>query len=404
MRLRPVTPRFYVVGDTGTIAAVVNNNTDQAQEVKVNVDLKGVTLSGPNEQTATIPSKGRQRFNWNITVQDVGAVGMTFFAQTTDGKYTDAAKSAVGQGDDKTLPVYKYQVPETVATGGVIGKEGGVTTEGIFLPRRFNISQGKLNIKLESSLAAGAVAGLNALDNYPFYDTESVISAFLPNVFTYRALKQLGLDDPKLKDKLDILVNQAIQRLYNEQHVDGGWGWWVQDYSNPIITAYAVIGLTEAGKQGFDINKSVMDQAIAYIEKSINDIGKQPATWQLNRQAFLYYALSQGKPSGPYFSAMVNLFGIREKMGVYARAYLAMAFHALDAKSTTYTDPLVSDLQNRAVASATGMHWEEDSDSINWNTDTRTTAIVLKALVELQPTNLLIPNVVRWLMVARTAD
>src|SRR5262249_55908904 len=36
--------------------------------------------------------------------------------------------------------------------------------------------------------------------------------------------------------------------------------------------------------------------------------------------------------------------------------------------------------------------------------DTRTTAIVLKALVDLQPTNQLIPNVVRWLMIARTAD
>src|SRR5262249_51569957 len=158
----------------------------------------------------------------------------------------------------------------------------GLTTEGIFLPRRYNITQGKLDIKLEPSLAAGITSGLTALDNYPFYDTEATVSTFLPNLFTYRALKQLGLDDPRLKDKLDILVNQAIQRLYNEQHVDGGWGWWVEDYSNPILSAYVLIGLSEASKQGFDINKGVMSKGITYVEKNIGGIGKQPDPWELN--------------------------------------------------------------------------------------------------------------------------
>ncbi len=92
-------------------------------------------------------------------------------------------------------------------------------------------------------------------------------------------------------------------------------------------------------------------------------------------------------------------------MSTYARAYLAMTFHLLTPTDTRYTDPLISDLQNRAVASATGQHWEEDYDDwYNWNTDTRTTAIVLSALVQIQPTNPLLPNVVRWLMVARKAD
>src|SRR5690606_19148206 len=40
----------------------------------------------------------------------------------------------------------------------------------------------------------------------------------------------------------------------------------------------------------------------------------------------------------------------------------------------------------------------------NWNTDTRTTAIVLEALVTLRPESDLIPNAVRYLMAARKAD
>jgi len=63
---------------------------------------------------------------------------------------------------------------------------------------------------------------------------------------------------------------------------------------------------------------------------------------------------------------------------------------------------LLSDLNNAAILSATGAHWEEDQpDWWSMNTDTRTTAIALAALTRLDPKNELNPNVVRWLMVAR---
>jgi uncharacterized protein YfaS (alpha-2-macroglobulin family) len=70
-----------------------------------------------------------------------------------------------------------------------------------------------------------------------------------------------------------------------------------------------------------------------------------------------------------------------------------------DAKLKT----LLSDLNSAAILSATGAHWEENErDWWSMNTDTRSTAIVLDALVRLDPGNQLNPNVVRWLMVART--
>ena len=66
---------------------------------------------------------------------------------------------------------------------------------------------------------------------------------------------------------------------------------------------------------------------------------------------------------------------------------------------------MLSDISSRAILSATGAHWEEATpDVYNWNTDTRTTAITLGALIELDPGNDLLAQAVRWLMVARTAD
>jgi hypothetical protein len=70
-----------------------------------------------------------------------------------------------------------------------------------------------------------------------------------------------------------------------------------------------------------------------------------------------------------------------------------------------WINTLLSDLNSAAILSATGAHWEEgETDWWAMSSDTRTTAIVLDALVRLDPNNALIPNVVRWLMVARRAD
>ncbi len=96
-----------------------------------------------------------------------------------------------------------------------------------------------------------------------------------------------------------------------------------------------------------------------------------------------------------------ELYRNREKLSHYARAYLAQALW-LDDQSDPRLATLLSDLNNAAILSATGAHWEEQAyDWWAMNTDTRSTAIILDTLAKLDPGNALIPNVVRWLMVAR---
>jgi uncharacterized protein YfaS (alpha-2-macroglobulin family) len=65
-------------------------------------------------------------------------------------------------------------------------------------------------------------------------------------------------------------------------------------------------------------------------------------------------------------------------------------------------ESLLSDLEAAAVLSASGAHWEEETrDYWNWNTDTRTTAIVLNAFTQLNPKSPITANAVRWLMAHR---
>lgn len=403
--VRPITPRFYVQGDSSTLVAVVNNNTGADQDVTARIEIAGAALKSPAEQTARIISRGRQRFEWQIEVAEVDKLDVTFFASTADGRYTDAAKSAVGQGEDKTLPVLRYEAPETVGTAGFISAEGGTVAEGVLLPRRYDVQRGELSIRLDRSLAASSLEALRVLRRSDLSSIETVISRFLPNIATYGAFTRLGIANPQLKADLDNELQIAIMRLYAEQKVDGGWGWFYRDVSSPLVTAWALIGLSEARANGYAVEPGVIESAIRFLQRDLAERQIQPRspTWALNRESFLLYALARADAGN--FSRSVRLFEYRDLMSVYARAYLAMTFHILDPNNISYTDALISDLVNRAVLSATGAHFEESYDDYwNWNTDSRTTAIALKALVQIQPSNRLIPNIVRWLLIARKAD
>jgi alpha-2-macroglobulin len=331
----------------------------------------------------------------------VPTLDLTFFANANDGAYTDASKPPLGQGEARLLPVYKYEAPETVGTGDLL-REGGLVTEAINMPRRFEVTQGELTLDIAPSLAGTTIEALDYLQNYPYQCIEQTVSRFLPNIMTYRALESLGIHDAELEAHLQVNVNFGIQRLYAQQHVDGGWGWFVQDDSNALTTAYALIGLTEADKQGFGIDANVISSAQDFLEGRFIVPSQSQETWRLNRQAFILYAMARsGRPSP---SRMASLYEYRERLSYYAEALLAMGMYIADPTDSR-VDTLVSDLVNGAAISATGAHWSEEyQDYYNWNTDTRTTAIALQALVMTNPDSDLIPNVVRYLIVMRQAD
>lgn len=103
--IRPEVPRFFVAGDNSVMSAIVNNNTDTAQQVAATLDITGATVSGDLTQYATIAANSRLKFDWPITVLNTQAVDMTFKVASKGGQYTDAAKPITGTGDDRVLIV-----------------------------------------------------------------------------------------------------------------------------------------------------------------------------------------------------------------------------------------------------------------------------------------------------------
>ncbi len=397
---RPVTPRFFVVGDRVTLASVINNNTDAAQQVEATLEATGVTFESDAMQSVTIEAGQRARVEWRVQVEDVPYVDLTFYAVGADG-YADASKPTLATGPEGTIPVYRYTAPDTTGTGGVLRTEGA-RTEAISLPPRLDVDQGELTIKVDHSLAATTIDALDYLRNYPHQCIEQTISRFLPNVMTYRALKDLGIDDPELKANLDAVLVDALDRLAKEQNPDGGWGWFSGMESNPYITAYAVLGLTEAKTAGFEVDQVMIDRALNFVRSNFVTLTIDTPVWRLNRQAFYLYVFARaGQANQADLDALLDY---RLELDYWAQSFLLMAYHEYNPDDSAIPQ-LVSDLQTGAILSATGAHWEEDDiDWWNWSSDTRTTAMALAALTRVQPEHDLLPNIVRWLMVARQGD
>ena len=387
--VRPVAPRFFVIGDRAELAAVVNNNTNQPVDVEVVLEVEGLEMDSPATKRVTIAAHDKARVSWPVNVGKVSEVTLRYGAKTDD----------LADAMEMSLPVYSYSTPEVVATAGQLDRDGQ-RVEAVILPASYDPTQGELTVQLDASLAAGMTDGLKYLEHFPYECTEQTVSRFLPNVVTYRAFKELGLDLPELEAALPGLVGVGLQRLYNQQHYDGGWGWWILDRSDPFLTAYVLLGMAEADQAGFVVDDGVMAEAADFLEDSLQAPKTVTQSWQANRQAFILYVLAQAGEGD--LGRTVALFGRRQKLDTFGKAYLAMALGLLEPDESSRVDTLLSDITSAAIVSATGAHWEEAQvDYYAMNTDTRSTAIVLAALSRLDPENGLAPNTVRWLMSVR---
>lgn len=397
--IRPVTPRFFVVGDTVELAANVSNRTDESLEAQVSLATTGLTVTTELTQTIQVPANGEAKVTWQVVVQDAETTDLIF--RVSAGEYQDASRPRLATAPGGTIPIYRYSAPEVVGTGGRLS-EAGARTEVLILPPNVDTHSGELTVRLDPSLAASMPGSLTYLEHFEYECTEQTVSRFLPNIVTVQALKRLGISNPELEDRLPGLVEEGLGKLYARQHYDGGWGWWTDDESQPSISAYVVFGLLKAKEAGFTVREEVLAQGVEYLKGVAAAEPELTTTWQTNQQAWLLYVLAQAGTTDEQLFA--DVFENRDNLSAYASAFLAMALHQANPDDPRIKT-LLSDLNNAAIISATGTHWEEDEyDWWNMNTDTRSTAIILSALVQLDAENVLNPNVVRWLMVARNGD
>jgi uncharacterized protein YfaS (alpha-2-macroglobulin family) len=394
--IRPVTPRFLVVGDHALLAAVVQNNTSNELQGTALLQATGFLLDDPNtaSQSVTVPPNGRLRLEWWGTADDVASASLRFSVKA--GDLQDAVLVAKG-----ALPVLHYTAQQTFATSGSLS-EAGQRLELVSLPVTFDASSGSLRVELDPSLAAAMIDALDALEKSPYDSSEQILSSFLPNLVTYTTLQSFGIDSSDLKARLDRTLNDSLVHLLSLQNSDGGWGWWQGNLSDDYVSAYVLFGLAKARDAGFSVPDDAITNARNYLSSVMITPNQTTESWMLDRLAFENFAL-QVSGAGNLDSAD-RLYAVRDQLSPWAKALLALSLNPFSS-SSPQIPTIISDLQATAIRSATGVHWEvAHPDWRNMTSTLSNSAMVIYTLAQLEPASTVLPDAVNYLMSNRQAN
>ncbi len=165
-------------------------------------------------------------------------------------------------------------------------------------------------------MATTMLDALPYLIDYPYGCTEQTMSRFLPAVITAKTLREVGLNPETAMNRvfggiepstaatthpkgthslkqLDAITSEGLERLYNFQHADGGWGWWKEGDSDHFMTAYVLWGMSLAQQAGISVKSDVAQRAANYLDK---ELVEEEANY--DQQAWILHALAVYRSNG----------------------------------------------------------------------------------------------------------
>jgi uncharacterized protein YfaS (alpha-2-macroglobulin family) len=250
-----------------------------------------------------------------------------------------------------------------------------------------------VRLELSRSIAGTLLEGLDYLTGFPYGCVEQTMSRALPNAVVGRALFQLGVSNPTLQADLPAMVNAGLQRLYGYQHNDGGWGWWYDDSSHDYQTAWVVFGLAVMADAGYEVDSSVIARGVTWLNENLADMDVRTQAYALHSMA------AAGHPN---VAQTLGLFEDTEELDTFSQAGLALALFETD--HTSEAQAIVDFLAESAIVTNDGkVYWSgEDYDGAYYQKSmasaTRSTALALSAIAQIDPGHELELGVVRWLM------
>ncbi len=445
-------PRFFVVGDQVTVSGVINNNTDRAMRILPSLSAEGLTISGSvvdgkptkvERGPVDVPANSETRVDWLVAVTSVGAAKLKVEARGET--HADAM--------EKTFTVYEHGIEKFISKSGKMrGQEVAINLE---IPKARRAETTELSVQISPSMAVTMLDALPYLIDYPYGCTEQTMSRFLPAAITAKTLRDLGLKPETAMNKifggieestaaathpkgkhdlkeLDLITKQSLERLYDFQHGDGGWGWWKEGDSDHFMTAYVLWGMTLARQAGIDVKRDAVSRAVAYLDKELveEETNYDAQAWMLHALAVDSTIGTGAVPSASaqkntskqteaskfQLKALNNLWANRDKLNAYTLALVALSAHnfGFHDKAKTLVEnlengvkvdskPDTSIVQRGGPASDSSVmataHWGEDGVHWRWSDGgVEATSFALRAVLAIDPKNKLIEPVTNWLV------
>jgi uncharacterized protein YfaS (alpha-2-macroglobulin family) len=383
----PTVPRFISLNDKVVLPVSVRNDTGSDGTIKVNLLSEGPVTVSKYEINGSDKDNSVKATNAELNLEiPKGAEKMVYF-ELNSSDTTGAVKlifKASGNGESSQVSIDVPVLPDLPkSTSEGVGRISSAET--VFdLVNKDNYRPGTLSRDLSiSKLPLIQFSGkLEYLLGYPFGCLEQTTSKIFPLIYMSEIAKEL---DPEIFKDSDpeAMVQDGIRRISGMQVSGGGFSLWPgsQDV-DPWASIYASHFLVEAKRAGFYIQESVYSGAISFLKNETR--AKQSySTGELERVVYALYVLSREGQAD-----LSTMDFIRERhiddLTAESRAFLAGAY-ASQGDTGAFDDLLAGIKDVEQVERQTGE---------NFNSTIRNRAILLLAILEVNPDDSRVPELV----------
>jgi uncharacterized protein YfaS (alpha-2-macroglobulin family) len=417
----PALPRFARVDDVFEAGVVVHAHGATAGEATVTAQVEGgAQLTGPAQQKVVIAEGAPKEVRFGFKGTRPGPATFTF--KVVSGSDNDGVR--------ETLPIELPVEFDAVAT---YGDTTDRRVEGLVPPKDVWPDLGGLTVTMSSTAMAGFDRGFQQLIEYPYGCLEQQSSRLVPFI----ALRELagqfkvpwpGPEQKKLEKNaeftallrrylfstLDVsdqrdpdqVITATVKSILALQADDGSFHYWPDSTcSDSWSSAYATMALFRAKEVGFEVPTRQLERAEQNLAKVAGGTCHPCERYCGDEtRVFASYVLARMKKPRP--STYGEFFANRAKLSLFGRALLANAMF-VGKGDKAQANALLKEILNQSRESAKGVHFEEVNSATYatlFNSDTRTTGVVLQALTDIAPDHPYVGKLARYLTSAREGN
>ncbi len=372
-------PRFFSPGDTVSVPVTITNTTAKPASGQASLTVKGpVKIIGSATQAVRIGPNSEARALFQVAASNaISVANVTVAVRALGETFRDETEISV-------------RPPSTLQKRSGSGSIAGGGSQTINLPQAdFLPGSYKAELVVSRSPVAEIAGHLRYLVTYPFGCTEQVISSAFPQLYYGDMVDLLKLNSDA-KQTASYNVMEAIRKIKLRQLYNGGLTLWEgTDREHWWTTVYAAHFLLEARKAGYDVDNSLLETMLSYLDNRLKTKSTIPYYYNRtqNRKiapkevAYSLYVLSlaarpQAGTMNYYKAAERSLLAIDSR-------YLLSAAYAVAGDRRSATALLPSAFAGEESVQQTGG---------SLYSALRDEAISLNALMDVDPGNAQVPQ------------
>jgi len=370
-------PRFLSPNDTVSVAVTLTNSTSKKATVALSLITNGViTLAGSQQQQVDLHPNSETRALFSLVAKPkIGLGKLTVEVDGMGEKFTDETQISV-------RPPSSLQ--KNNASGSLMG---GTNQELIINTADFIPSSVDYNLSVSRSPAIELTRYLGWLVQYPYGCTEQVISSAFLQLY-YGDMADLMHLNKSAASSANSNIQEAVRKIKMRQLYSGAVTLWDNESTeNWWASIYSAHFLLEAQKAGFDIDKSLIETLLGYVNNRLRK--KETINYYYNRDQIkkiapkevaygLYVLALAGRPNA---SAM-NYYKSNPALLSLDCRYLLSAAFALSGDLSSFHEFLPNQFSGEESVAQTGG---------SFYSDIRDESIALNVLIDADPANAQIP-------------